>query len=482
MGEPGRPGRDHRELSQSLETLYLYCAFGNQLNTLQVSQEVLENLTARLLENMELDLAFARVFDLKEYRALAASEAFSRMVPRPDRFLDALLTSIPADTHSRADNYFIVNHSTDVPGYRELHADPYRFLAVPVQHDQAFYGWLGILSFRMDEIFRRTDLNLLGTIAEQLGAVITNTRKTDELVTLNRKMQAEIEERKRAQEELTRAFEELQVLDRAKDAFLSSVSHELRTPLTSIRSFSEILLTYEDTAAEDRREFLKIVLSESDRLKRLVDDLLDLSKIEAGKVVWNDERICLNQVVRDVADAQQALLLERSLRFVPDLSEDLPVVRADRDRIQQVLTNLVGNAVKFSPDGGEIRVRTEALQGRRAGESSCWVKVSVTDHGTGVDARDFKSIFDKFCQGSSDTLTEKPQGTGLGLPISREIVAHYGGNIWVESEKGKGSTFSFTLPEAQGPDELHRSSLPGRPAGPGRFAVPESVRPLSRRV
>jgi len=144
----------------------------------------------------------------------------------------------------------------------------------------------------------------------------------------------------------------------------------------------------------------------------------------------------------------QHLLREKHLGLTLDIPADLPLVFLDRDRIQQVVTNLLSNAIKFSVEGGEIRVRVERLEGKRFRESSTWIKVSVTDEGIGIDEKNFEIIFHRFRQVSGDTLREKPKGTGLGLPICKEIISHYGGNIWVESEKGKGSTFCFTLPAA----------------------------------
>jgi signal transduction histidine kinase len=131
-----------------------------------------------------------------------------------------------------------------------------------------------------------------------------------------------------------------------------------------------------------------------------------------------------------------------------DIPRDLPEVFADQDRIQQVIMNLLSNAIKFSSQGGEIQIRAEAFEGKRAGDTSEWIKVSISDQGIGIDEKDFKTIFDKFGQVVTDTLNDKPKGTGLGLPICKEILTHYGGNIWVESKKGKGSTFYFTLPRA----------------------------------
>ena len=260
---------------------------------------------------------------------------------------------------------------------------------------------------------------------------------------IHAQLESRVKERTR---QLQEAYEDLKKLDTMKDAFLSSVSHELRTPLTSIRSFSEILLRYDEVDPQDRQEFLEIINTEAERLTRLINDLLDLSRIESGRMVWHDDLMSLAEVIRETVRAQQCALQEKSLRLTLDIPDDLPFVFADRDRIQQVITNLLGNAIKFSFDGGEIRIRTEPFQGKRSREASEWIRVSVSDQGIGVEEKDRELIFDKFRQGLNDHLTEKPKGTGLGLPICKEIVAYYEGNLWVEGRKGEGSSFFFPLP------------------------------------
>ena len=277
----------------------------------------------------------------------------------------------------------------------------------------------------------------------------------------------DISERKQAEDELKRHNEELTELDRMKDSFLSSVSHELRTPLTSIRSFSEILLKYDQEDLDTQKEFLGIINSESERLTRLINDVLDLSRMEAGGMVWNDAVVSLEEIIHDILPAHQRLLEEKSLLLTLNLSPDLPPVFVDRDRIQQVVRNLLANAIKFSHKGGKIVVKVDTFEGRRTEEASAWIKVSLSDQGIGIDERDFEIIFDRFRQVSSDTLRDKPQGTGLGLPICRDIVTHYEGNIWVESRKGEGSTFSFTLPAATGDADRECEDLPaGEPPAP----------------
>jgi PAS domain S-box-containing protein len=286
-------------------------------------------------------------------------------------------------------------------------------------------------------------------------------------------MTIDITERKRAEEalkekmeELRIAYEKLKELDQLKDNFLSTVSHELRTPLTSIKSFSEILLTY-DEDRETQKEFLNIIMEESDRLTRLINDFLDLSKIESGRMQWETVELSVPEVIKTAMNATQALAAKNNLEVKVEVSPNLPTIMCDRDRLVQVVTNLLSNAIKFTPEEGKIEVKARMCERGKSGEKADMVLVSVTDSGIGIDPKDQKSIFEKFKQ-VGDTLTDKPKGTGLGLPICKEIIEHYGGRLWVESKLGKGSTFFFTLPlapaaeaEATEAGEREEAAIPG---------------------
>jgi len=246
-------------------------------------------------------------------------------------------------------------------------------------------------------------------------------------------------------EELQAAHEELKELDQMNDSFLSTVSHELRTPLTSIKSFAEILLSYEDEDKETQREFLTIINDESDRLTRLINDFLDLSRIEAGRMQWETVKLAIPEVIEISINATHALFAQKDLRVDVDLEPDLPPISADKDRLVQVVTNLLSNAIKFTPEGGEIRVRAQIFKDGEAEGVSDMIRVGVSDTGIGIAREDLEKVFEKFKQ-VGDTLTDRPKGTGLGLPICKELVEYHGGRIWAESEPGKGSTFYFTLP------------------------------------
>jgi len=238
-------------------------------------------------------------------------------------------------------------------------------------------------------------------------------------------------------DELKRANEQLKSLDRLKDDFMSSVTHELRTPLTSIRALAELMVDDAEMPAEQRQHFLGIVVAETERLSRLVNQVLDMAKIESGHAEWHTSDIDLRALVAQAVQTTEPLFRERGARVDLQLPEALPTLRADADRLTQVLLNLLSNAAKFlPPQGGRVELR---LQADAAG-----VTVSVQDNGPGVPAAQHALIFEKFRQGGDDA--HRPQGTGLGLPISRQIVEHFGGRMWLRDDTPQGACFCFSLP------------------------------------
>jgi Na+/proline symporter/signal transduction histidine kinase len=256
----------------------------------------------------------------------------------------------------------------------------------------------------------------------------------------------------RATNDLREANARLRELDRMKDDFISTVTHELRTPLTSIRAFSEMLQEDPKIDLAQRARFLGIIVSETVRLSRLINQILDLAKLESGRAEWTVAAVDVAEVVREAADSLAALFAEKHVALELDGCESGLVVAADRDRLMQVMVNLLSNALKFVPaEGGRVKVG--------AGGTASEVRVSVTDNGPGIQLVDQEVIFDKFRQGAgtTDVLTDKPQGTGLGLPISRQIIEYFNGRLWAESTPGAGACFVFTLPRQAGDN----GKLPG---------------------
>jgi hypothetical protein len=271
-----------------------------------------------------------------------------------------------------------------------------------------------------------------------LDEVMNIIDEASQVLAYSRQLEQKSRELETATKELRSANQRLQELDRMKDDFISTVTHELRTPLTSIRAFSEILHDNPRLDPAQRGKFLEIVIKESERLTRLINQVLDLAKIESGNAEWNTGEINLREVVEDSVAAVSQLFKDRGIALEVNLPQEVPAIVADRDRLMQVMLNLLSNAAKFCerPDG---RV---AITLERNGDQ---LRVDVSDNGAGISEAEQAVIFEKFRQ-VGDTLTQKPKGSGLGLAISREIIDHFGGRLWVNSRLGEGSTFSFTLP------------------------------------
>ena len=252
-------------------------------------------------------------------------------------------------------------------------------------------------------------------------------------------------------EQTEQAYGELQTLDKMKDEFISTVSHELRIPLISIKGAAEILMNYPDEDPAIQQEFLAIIDSESDRLTRLIDDVLDLARIESGQIGWETSRVNLPSAIETAVDITHALTLQKNVTVEARAGNDVPTVESDTDKSVQVITNLLSNAIKFTPSGGLLHVGSRLLPHTGQVNGVKMVEVSVSDNGLGIASTEHDRIFDRFQQAES-SLSDRPAGTGLGLAISKEIVVRLGGEIWVESEPGKGSTFFFTVPVAEPTD------------------------------
>jgi signal transduction histidine kinase len=235
--------------------------------------------------------------------------------------------------------------------------------------------------------------------------------------------------------ELRAANEQLKSLDHLKDDFMSSVTHELRTPLTSIRALTELMLDDPDMEWEQREQFMGIILAEAERLGRLVNQVLDMAKIEGGHAEWHTTDVDMKAIIHQAATSMSASYLEKGVSLQLKTPETVAVLRADADRLLQVVLNLLSNALKFVPSQtGQVTVTlNDAPEG---------ITIEVLDNGIGIAPEQQALVFEKFRQADNGVQ----QGTGLGLPISRQIVEHFGGHMWLHSELGQGACFGFFLP------------------------------------
>jgi GAF domain-containing protein/CheY-like chemotaxis protein len=312
------------------------------------------------------------------------------------------------------------------------------YLGVPVPVGDEIIGVLSIQSTEQQNRFNENDQRLLTTIASSVGVALRNAQLFEDVE--QAKMEAE------------KASKVAEKANEAKSAFLSTVSHELRTPLTSVLGFAKIInkrLNDKIFPIVDQsdpktgktinqvNENLQVVISEGERLTHLINDVLDLAKIEAGRMEWNQENVSLAEVTERAVLATTSLFDQKKINLIKKIDTNIPYIIGDPDKLIQVVINLFSNAVKFTDNGG---VTCKVFQKENE------VIVSVSDTGIGIAPGDYAAVFEQFKQVGGDTLTDKPKGTGLGLPICKEIVEHHGGRIWVESKVGKGSTFSFAIP------------------------------------
>jgi signal transduction histidine kinase len=377
--------------------------------------------------------------------------------------------------------------------FRDVDHDPYEpnrlfaravgvssFLGTPLVTNGRTVGVLAVDNRLSGRELERSMGPLLFTVGSLLAAAIENARLYAEVEIQNRELEARVATRTAqladATEEAVAARAAAEAASATKSTFLASVSHELRTPLTSVVGFTRLVrkrfeeivtpalagLPGGGVAGDPKLERavrqigdnLAIMAAEGERLTAMINDVLDLQKIEAGRMEFRHDPVDPVAVVDQALAATSALFATTGLAVVRDIPETAPAVLGDHHRLIQVVINLLSNAVKFTAAGSvTVRVRT-------AGEE---IVVSVTDTGTGIAAADQVRVFEAFAQ-AGDTLTDKPRGTGLGLPISREIVEEHGGRLWLESEVGRGSTFAFALPVAG-----------GSVASPGALAASVSV-------
>jgi signal transduction histidine kinase len=242
-------------------------------------------------------------------------------------------------------------------------------------------------------------------------------------------------ERKRIETMLQTANQKLKELSERKSAFVANISHEIRNPLAIIRESMDLALegVLGETTAE-QREYLGLARKNIDRLLRLLSDLLDISKIEAGRVEINRGTIDIPSFMNELLIPYLSQISRKRMTLQKNIPPDIGTLWADRDKLSQVVINLLNNAIKYTPDGGKITVKISGSDGE--------VCFEIADTGPGIPKEYFKKIFDKF----ERITAEKKEGTGLGLAITKDIIELHKGRIWIESETGKGSRFLFTLP------------------------------------
>ena len=436
-------------------------------STLDVA-ELLDRSLAAIVGHLRFDRALVLLVDPS--RGILAGGRSVGTTPEMAALIASL--EVPIDD---PDSQLAALFQAPGPGlFRDVDQDP-------IEQNRRFAESLGVTSFLGTPLVTQgrtvgilaVDNRLSGRDVEPgdgpllftVGNLVANSIETARLIAAieeqNRALEGRVAQRTADLARATFIAEEArsaaEAASETKSAFLANVSHELRTPLTSVVGFTRIVqrrleqVVYPAVGEPDPKvaramrqveDNLAIMAAEGERLTTMINDVLDLAKIESGTVVWKVEPVRIDEVIERAVAATAALFEQTGIELEVRVSGTLPALAGDRDRLIQVLINLLSNAVKFTPAG-----RVTVTADRRDGD----VEVAVADTGVGIAPEDHAAVFEEFRQ-AGDTLTDKPRGTGLGLPISRQIVEHHGGRMWLESTIGSGSTFRFSLPIAVPPD------------------------------
>jgi signal transduction histidine kinase len=312
------------------------------------------------------------------------------------------------------------------------------FIISPILPAEGSKGILFVGTANPEVAITEGDEELITVLANQISQSLENARLFEKAWTTQQSLEKNVEERTH---ELTVALNEVRKVSKRKTDFISSVSHELRTPLTSVKGYASILLEEKlgklPTAAKERLEKIN---HHSDELVHMVNDLLDIARIESGKTVMKIEGQNLNEIIATVSDLIMIQCKNKNIELKTDIQKNLPQVMADRNQLERVFINLLGNAVKFTPEKGKISLKAK-------GNDEA-VEVAIADSGIGMPPDALTHLFEEFYR-VDNAVNQQVKGTGLGLSLVKHIVEAHKGKIWVESAVGRGSTFYFTLPIKQ---------------------------------
>ncbi len=310
------------------------------------------------------------------------------------------------------------------------------FVASPILPKDGSKGFFFAGTANLESTVTEGDEELINIMANQIGQALENARLFEKTWLTQQELEKKVEERT---QELSRVLEEAKLISRRKTDFISSVSHELRTPLTSIKGYASILLAGKlGEIPPEIKERLEKIDRHSDELVHMVNDLLDIARIESGKMAMKQEPLELKKIIEGASDLLAGQLKAKEIEFSAQIAENANLIFVDHSQINRVLINLVGNALKFTAKQGKIKIS--------AAKVDRWTQVDISDTGCGIPPEELDAVFEEFYR-VDNPINQEAKGTGLGLSLVKHIVEAHKGKIWVRSSPGAGSTFSFTLPQ-----------------------------------
>jgi len=430
--------RAQEELDKKVAGLVTLQKLTRLISTTLDEEEIFKKLDEKHTTELGFDKAVAFVKDDQDIFHIKAIVGYT--MEEAQRILK-LLTNIPAVIEKVVRNNKILS-STDmdktakeIPHLLAM-LDLSSFVCAPIMQKNGAIGGLLLGSESSYTPLTEGDKDLVYILATQIGQALENAKLFEETWRNQQELEHKVQERTK---ELSAALEAIKIISKRKSDFISAVSHELRTPLTSIKGYASIIAAGKlgelPPAAKERIEKINI---HSDNLADLINNLLDISRIESGRVEMKFEATNLKTMADTIGDMLAPPMKEKNIEFANEIPTDLPAAKTDKNQMERVFINLLGNAIKFTPVNGRITLKAKPL-------GTDTIHVSITDNGIGMSEKDLDKIFEEFYRADNE-INQKVKGTGLGLALVKYIVEAHKGLLSVSSQLNKGSTFSFTLP------------------------------------
>lgn len=426
--------RTQEELDKRLKGLDALQTISRLVSTSLDEREIFELLGEPLVADMGLEQYFFLILNnegsLDCAAHLGASEEEAKRVLS---FIGNNLTLV--DQLKSRQTISSIIATEDERAFFMKHLKTRHFIITPIMAKSSMLGILIATSHSTTYAVTEGDEEIASILSDQIGQAIQNARLFEEVFHSRQKLELMVQERTR---QLQEALSNVQQVSKMKSEFISAVSHELRTPLTSIKGYASLLSSGKLGDIPDPvRERLEKINHHSDSLVQLINNLLDISRIESGKIGMKRQNISILSVVENVQDLLAPQLKEKNINFTVKIPSTVPELSVDQSQIERVFINLVGNAIKFTPEAGAITVSAEARDSD--------VLFSVADNGIGLQEDDRKKLFNEFYRVENE-INQSVKGSGLGLSLAKKIVQAHNGQMWVDSVYTKGSTFSFTIP------------------------------------
>jgi signal transduction histidine kinase len=430
--------KTQEDLDKKIAGLYALQRISRMISTTLEENQIFRIIESASFEELGFEKAWALLWDNKESKFIPylvigyQSQDIETIKPllnsEKNAYLDLIKTKKTFSSISSQNN----------PSLKEKINHIFRvnyFVISPILPKEGNQGFFFAGTDNLDTTLTHGDEELITILSNQIGQALENARLFEQTWRAQQELEKKVEQRTR---ELTLALEEVKKINKRKSDFISSVSHELRTPLTSVKGYAAILMEGKlGELPQAAKERLEKINRHSDELVHMVNDLLDIARIESGRATMNTGEQDLKAIISSTADLIAIQCKNKDVELIADIPNDLPDVLADRTQLERVFINLLGNAVKFTPEKGKITIK--------AHKEGSVVQIDISDTGIGMPPESLSMVFEEFYR-IDNAINQQVKGTGLGLSLVKHIIEAHKGKIWIESKLGKGSTFSFTLP------------------------------------